>query len=68
MKFAVLALIAGASAKNFPKLDSFHAHCQFETTVADKTCAETYSTLSGVLNTFNGPADKDPARGFYTKA
>ena len=67
MKFtALVALIATASAGSFPSFDSFHAHCQFET-VSDKSCAETYSTLQGVLTSFGAPGNQDPARGFYNK-
>ena len=65
MKFTTLtALVASASA-GFPGFDSFHAHCQFETTV-DKSCAETYTTLQKVLTDFS-ENNKDPARGFYSK-
>ena len=63
MKFAALALIAGVSADKFPGFDSFHASCQFET-VSDKSCAETYATLQGVLSDFETNLT-DPARGFY---
>ena len=62
MKFTALAFVATASAKSFPSFDLFHAHCEFET-VSDKSCAETYSTLQGVLSSFT-----DPARGTYTMA
>ena len=65
MKFSALALIAGASADKFPGFDSFHASCQFET-VSDKSCADTYTTLQGVLNDF-AKNDTDPAHGFYSK-
>ena len=65
MKFSALALIAGASAANFPGFDSFHASCQFET-VSDKSCADTYTTLQGVLSDFE-TNNTDPAHGFYAK-
>ena len=63
MKYS--ALIAAASAASFPGFDSFHASCQFET-ISDKSCADTYTTLQGVLSDFEAN-NTDPARGFYSK-
>ena len=62
MKFSALALIASVQA--FPSFDSFHAHCQIETTT-DKSCADTYKILEKTLLSLD--PDHDPAHGTYTK-
>ena len=64
MKYAAL-MIAAVSAADFPGFDSFHASCQFET-ISDKSCADTFTTLQGVLSDFEAN-NTDPARGFYSK-
>ena len=62
MKFAIVALIAGVSAKSFPGFSALHAHCELKTTVS-ATCADTYTALDTTMNGWS--ASGDPSKGFY---
>ena len=53
MKFATLALVAGASA--FPSFDSFHAHCALTFDVQG-SCADAYTAMDNMVKTNADPA------------
>ena len=56
---AALVSLSQAGKGDFPKFDSFHAHCQLSSEVTG-TCAEVWTALDNTLKTM-----ADPAQGTY---
>ena len=63
MKFAVAALIATASARDFPWFSPFHAHCELTLTVANTECADVMLALENTMIAWSAGG---PAKGIYT--
>lgn len=59
---ATFAAVASASASDFPKFDSLHAHCEMYVTYPKTTCSVTYNLLDHEIRSW---ASGDVGGGLY---
>ena len=63
--FAILATVAVAAQKNFPKDDAFHADCHVSATFDGVSCDTLYALTDAEIRSWDSDT-KSPSAGVYT--